>query len=408
MVEWNPRKQCARRALVVLATASAALAFAAPAMADNATCSYGAGTATVAVTPGDNFAPSIVRDAAGEIRILDSDGSSDCGAATVTNTDTVVINNVDPAQPLVTPIYLKFREPFAPGASDEPGSSDEIEFEANLGPGGTLGLDVTFSTSDPGVPFDVAVGANQINLNASETEGIDADVTMNGVTEIYFNPGAFDDRFVASGGAGTPAEPTPVPIFGGGGFGGNDFIVGGNGGDRLFGADGDDFVDGGAGDDLIEGEVLTHLSPAGNDVLLGGPGNDQLSGYDGADYIDGGPGNDRVYGDDFHVPLAGAADVMIGGDGNDIIQGQAGDDSASGGAGVDQILGGLGNEIAAGGPGKDKVKGEDGDDTLKGNGGKDRLGGGAGNDAHRGGTGVDRCQGGPGADTFNSCEHKSG
>lgn len=359
-----------------------------PALADDATCSYGAGTVTVNATPADNFAPSIFREAGGAIRITDSDtGLVTCGAATVTNTDTVVINNTSSVQALFGPIYIKFREPFAPGATDEPGSSDEIEFEANFGPGGTLGLDVTFSTSDPGVPFNVAVGANQVNLNAAEADGIDADVTMNGVTEIYFNPGAFDDSFVASGGAGTPAEPTPVPIFGGGGFGGNDFIVGGNGGDRLFGGDGDDYVDGGGGDDSVEGEALTHPSPAGADTLLGGPGNDQLSGYDGPDYIDGGPGDDRIYGDDFHFPLAGAADVLIGGEGNDLIEGEAGDDSASGGPGTDQILGGLGNEAAAGGPGKDKVKGEDGDDALKGNGGKDRLAGGPGNDSHKGGPG---------------------
>jgi Ca2+-binding RTX toxin-like protein len=381
-------------ACLVLATSAG------PASADDATCSYDALTKTVTVsaTPAINFAPSIFRDGAGVIRVVDADtGTTSCGG-TVANTDTVVINNTSATQALTGPFYIKFREPFAPGATDEPGSSDEIEFEANFGPGGPLGVDVTFTTSDPGVPMNVSLGANQINLNADEADGVDAEVTMNGVTEVQVYPGAFDDRIIASGGTGTPEEPTALPIFACGGFGGNDQIIGGNGNDRLCGVDGDDYLD---------GEVLTQPSPAGADVILGGPGNDTLQGYDGPDLIDGGPGDDHVEGDDFHTPTLGAPDILLGGEGDDGLSGFAADDTFFGGPGKDNVKGGLGNDLVDAGGGKDRVEGEDGNDRMKGKRGGDRLRGGPGNDRHNGGSGFDRCNGGPGADAFTSCELKT-
>ncbi len=251
------------------------------ATANSTTCSFAAPTVTVDVAASNDFAPSILRTGPGDILVADSDGSVDCGAATVNNTDTIVINK--PATFAGLDItYISVRTPFTGGATNEPGSSDEIEFVVNFPAGGDLSIDPRVSTSDTGVPLDVALGGNQINLNANEADGVDADVTVNGPATVTFVPATFDDRVIGSGGAGTPAEPFTNRISIRSGLaGGNDTFVGGSADDDLRGLDGDDLIDGGAGDDFIAGDLTVVPAATGNDTLIGGEGDDQVEGQHG-------------------------------------------------------------------------------------------------------------------------------
>lgn len=372
-----------------------------PAAADDATCSYSPSSRTITVTvmPGENFAPSLLPDGSGNLLISDADGTGGSCGGTVDNTDTVVINNSSTTQPLVFPFYLGLREPLGPGFSNESGSSDEIEFVVDFGPGGKLGLQSAYSTTDPGTgPVYVTIGADQINLNAGEQDGIDADVTLTGVTEVQVYTGAFDDRIIGSGGSGTPATPTSIPIFASPGFDGSDTIIGGDGADRLFGQEGADYIDGAAGDDVVQGGGGNYPDLDLGDILFGGLGKDTMDGHAGDDTIDAGAGNDFVgggLGNDFIDARAG----------KDRVGGGEGDDRLKGRGGRDNLRGELGNDFLNAGAGKDKAKGNVGKDVLRGRGGPDLLAGGPGNDRHFGGAGDDHCPGGPGSDTFHSCEH---
>ena len=389
------------RSIALIATLLGALLAAAPAAADDATCSYTGATRTVSVviTPNANSVPTLDRDAAGNIRVLDAEaGLVPCGG-TVSDTDTIVITNASTTVP-VNVFYVNFKLPLAPGFTDEPGSSDEIELAVDFGPaGGRVGLDVTYSTSDPGVSMNIAMGGNVVNLNASEADGVDADLTLSNVTSLIIYGSHFNDSIVGSGGTGTPAVPFQLPfeasadlgddlIVGGDGNDGrligddgNDTIFGGNGNDTIWPGDGDDVVDAGAGDDLVtdlvgpSGSVPTN----GDDRILGGPGNDTVHALDGADVILGGPGNDTIWPG-------------------------LGDDRAVGGPGRDRLRESDGDDVAVGGGGKDWVEGGAGRDRLRGGGGPDRLMGGTGNDRLHGGPSRDRCDGGPGNDQFVSCE----
>ncbi len=360
----------------------ALLALPSPVAANSTTCSFAAATVTVDVTASDDFAPSILRTGAGDILVADSDGSVDCGAATVNNTDTIVINKANTIANLdIT--YINIRTPFTGGLTNEPGNSDEIEFVANFPAGGNLSIDSRVSTSDTGVPVDIALGGNEINLNANEADGIDADLIVNGAVLLTVVPATFDDRVIGSGGVGTPATPfTNGMEVCGGLLGGNDTFVGGSANDHLCGLDGNDFIDGAGGDDRLQGDLSVVPAAVGDDVLIGGAGNDNVDGDAGDDQIDNGPGKDSARG----------------GDGNDSIRAGAGRDYGSGAAGNDVIVGDGGRDLLFGGDGEDRLSGKKGRDRIKGE---------AGNDRHSGGPGRDNCLGGPGADLFFSCELQS-
>ena len=49
------------------------------------------------------------------------------------------------------------------GATNEPGSSDEIEFVVKFPAGGDLSIDPRVSTSDTGVPLDVALASGEVD-----------------------------------------------------------------------------------------------------------------------------------------------------------------------------------------------------------------------------------------------------
>ena len=124
------------------------------------------------------------------------------------------------------------------------------------------------------------------NLNADETEDIDADLTTSGACvqpEVTAGDGA--DVISAAGGLGT-GDPSWIAVFFNGGLG-NDVLTGGRSNDALLGGAGADRIVGGDGDDirLFGGD--------GRDVLIGGDGNDKLNGGGGHDVCKGGPGTDR-------------------------------------------------------------------------------------------------------------------
>lgn len=314
---------------VVAALLGCSLLWAAPTplSADDATCSYNPGTriVTVGVVDTDDAVSHLFIDSGGGIH---ADAQA-CGMGTVTNTDTIVLNDTTPGTGGVF-IYL-VGGPWGPGFTNEPGSSDEIEFEVNFGTnpkfhGDVLGLDL-FQT--PATPHHVAFGANQINLNAEETDGIDADLVLSGVEGVIAFGADLGDVFDGSGGTGTPDTPTPLRL-------------------DISSLGGNDLVIGGANVDGLNGQL-------GNDIVLGGGNFDEVSGGDGDDVVDGGRGLDGVRGDPGDDVIRGGPgrDFMKGGSGDDAMKGQAGRDKLSGHAGKDALNGGPNDDRCIGGPGKD-------------------------------------------------------
>jgi Ca2+-binding RTX toxin-like protein len=311
-----------------------ALASTPAASADQASCAYTAAThtATITLTPGQRIATTVFASPAGQIfagSFGDGGNIVPCAGAAVGNTDTIVANNSSPAQPLNSIFYigqLVSDGPRSPGFTNEPGSSDEIEFQINFGPGGSLGI-----KNLPDEVLDIALGGNQINLNRFEADGIDADVTITGpVLRTLLYRSSTDDHITAAGGSGTPSQSFDFPIESPGGV---DFNAFGN--DTLIGSD--------------HADILTGTS--GNDLLSGGAGKDAITGDIGADTLFGGAGRDRV----------------LGGVGKDLIFGNGGKDKLLGGTAKDKILGGLGNDTLLGEQGIDALNGQAGSkDRCKG------------------------------------------
>jgi Ca2+-binding RTX toxin-like protein len=332
------------RALRATTTAACVLTFAlATATAADAdiSCSYDASTRTVSaqvVSPSSGFGQGISRS--GD-QIVTFSPLMPCGAATVHNTDLIVLTD-GPDSLFTVNDAPQIATDLAPGFTDEPGSSDEIEIAVDLG----LGEDMaTFGVPTVGgvPPLDITLGMSGsqavANLNAGEVDGIDADVTLTGVEEVASGFGP-SNAIRGDGSAGAGGQPFGARLV-------------------LSGADGDDTLIGGAGKDVFYGN-------GGNDLL------DSAGGNDGT--LDGGPGNDLVRGGD--------------GDDKQAISGGDGDDLVSGGPGGERTLdGGPGNDRVRGGAGRDRLFGDEGDDALDGGAGKH-----------------DKCDGGPGHDRVSACE----
>ncbi|MGH3037173.1 MAG: calcium-binding protein [Gaiellaceae bacterium] len=278
--------------MLVLSGLCAALALALPALARAESCVYDPGTATVSasITPGGTAVVDVV---GGVIRF--GAVPTPCGAATVTNTDSIsVTGNAGTTEALTLDQRTGL---LGPGATAE-FNIPEIEIDTALG-------DVTdtvafFLTS--GNDF-VAAGQNGFALN---TDG-DLDVTFspgNHRLEVYALEG---DDYVNGRGEGGAGLRFLGPMV----------------------------IDGGPGSDwLLRGG-------AQGDVLTGGPGNDRLEGQDGADVIDGGSGDDYVSGGDH-------ADDLTGGPGSDTFAASGGDDDifAEDGEADGPINGGPGFDVA--------------------------------------------------------------
>jgi hypothetical protein len=117
-----------------------------PSAAHAATCTFDWSTATVSVSVGTET--TMLSVSGGNLM---ADGSQ-CGTATVTNTDTIDVS----ATGGTLVIDLSGR-PFAPGQKAESSGQSEIEFTGNLG-SGILRID-----GSPG-PDTIAAGTDGVNL----------------------------------------------------------------------------------------------------------------------------------------------------------------------------------------------------------------------------------------------------
>jgi Ca2+-binding RTX toxin-like protein len=390
--------------------------------ASAATCTYDGVTDTATVTVGNGESATIARNA--DAITVDGDA---CDAATVANTDTIVVT----ATGIPTQITIDLSGgPFAPGATAEGGGSSEIEFTFDIA-AGTPTLRVAGSASAD----EIVAGDGGINLNAAEANG-DADVLITGSPTIVIAGRGEDDVLSVAGGSGTGQPIAGARVFGNAAA------------DRLVGATGGSAFNGGDGRDRLDYRAARRLTPAdlgegrvdhrggGTDTvtevenLTGSPGDDRIIGDGGANELRGMGGDDRLAG-------AGRADELHGGGGRDVasyrratnavtvnlgngtaegtgsdtlidienvdgsmfgdlIHGDGSRNRIDGRAGPDDIYGHSGADFILGAVGNDLIFGQNGNDVIRGSDGKDQLNGGAGNDL---------CKGGNDPDSFVFCEN---
>ena len=190
-------------------------------------------------------------------------------AATVYNTRVVRITGSDGEQSVNLDLT---GGDLAPGFGDEPGTSDELEVVLKLG----SGTDVVHVTAGD-TASDVRAGSkrdgsSQLNLNAAEGSGVDADVTMRSVESVVFHGGLVNDRFIGTGGVGTGKMLVARAVLIDD-MGGNDMLVGGRRNDSI----------------------TDHTSVVDSDTLRGGPGDDVIYVYGPdttGDLVDAGRGTD--------------------------------------------------------------------------------------------------------------------
>lgn len=403
----------------------------------SAQCQLASGTLTLSLESGDIAVLS--RSASSEISI----NGYPCGAATMTNTRSVVVEEASAGDQIFVVDYLGGI--FATGRSGTPGldvdlggdSGDSLRIRGQL-------------TND-----DMVLGTDGITVNTDSN----LDIVYAGVSSVYISLGPGNDHFSA---AGSPtsggALTSSVTVYG---DEGNDTLRGGDGDDLLYGgagndtfdcgdsADGADDMSGGGGLDTVSyarrtssvavtvDDVADDGAPSEGDnvstdieVVTGGLGDDTLTGGAGAETLNGGPG----------------ADTIDGGLGDDVLNGGPGDDVFDCGTstdGADVISGGLGVDTADysgrtatlaislnnnagdgeedegdnvksdvenvyGGSVRDTIVGSSSDNVLEGRDGDDEIHGGGGHDTIRGGDGDDALYGDAGNDTFDEDDHSNG
>ena len=287
-------------------------------------CSYQSASRTIDVGLSNGDGTTRIEVASdGRIRV----GPSKCGAASVTNTDTINVEGTDGPDH----VDISLRD----------GPFTGIVFHLALAGGrdqlrvfGTVGND------------RMIVGAAGLDLDALTHPG--PDVTLGGVESVLLNGLAGKDVLSGQGGAGSGA-PTKIPL-------------------NLIGAGGNDHLTGGAGPDILSGNDNT-------DVLDGKGGNDLLFGNKGSDTIRGGQGFDATFYQGRSTP------VIVTEDGRPNDGGPSSGERDNVSADVEKIVGGNAGDRLIGGPGPN---------VLIGGPGNDYLNGGGGNNSCNGGPGVDR------------------
>jgi hypothetical protein len=339
--------------LVALAAAFALFAAAGASPAHAAvTCSFSSGALTIqSSAPIDDA--RIVRSG-DNIVVTKGQNAVSCGAqATVHNTHVIAHADNSGGESYFT-IDLR-GGPFSPGETDEPGTSDEIDIQAQMGDGPG---DRLYVWGGPGDDFwragrtDQGVGVNlnaELESGAGETPNSDVDLRDNELMVLL--PGDGNDRVLASGGPEFDGPlPTRVEINGGEG---DDQLAGGNGRDHFFDGPGNDRVNGGADND----SVGDYGPVTGDDVFEGGPGSDEIYWGDlSADMrVDlrisgrqdtGAGGRDVVTGFE-SASTSNGNDVLIGTDGDNDLSTGDGDDLVAGLGGADRIDAGDGNDTAS-------------------------------------------------------------
>ena len=219
-------------------------------------------SATLTITV-NGISAVVTRTGPGQIRL----NNVSCVGATVTSTDSIVVNGGD----LVDPVTVTGN--FAPGLTPEELGNSEIEWTFNMGAGND---NVRINFND--VPSTVIFTAGGIDL---ANDG-DEDMITAGIEKLRIYTSTGDDTIDASaylGGA--------VLLWG---LAGSDTIYGGPGLDTLYGQAGHDVLYGGEGGDTL-------IGGAGDDLYYGEGGNDKFrqdTGPDGNDTFDGGIGIDTV------------------------------------------------------------------------------------------------------------------
>lgn len=235
----------------------------------SATCDYNAASHKVTVDMDGSIAALLVRDGAGHIKVNEVWCDQ---AATVTNTDSIEVTGDLSDQTLIIDLANKG---FRPGRTNEAGKSDEIELSINLEAGG--GDSIVIQGTDAVQKIDLGetvsqfVTVRKVNLNAAESTGIDADVSITNAEIFIISAAGGNDVVRARGKAGTGPHPLSMRAFIYGGNG-NDKLKGGSANDNLYGEAGVDVVWGFEGDDWMP---LT--DGAGGDIGHGGPGMDTCS-----------------------------------------------------------------------------------------------------------------------------------
>ncbi|HYH57631.1 MAG TPA: calcium-binding protein [Thermoleophilaceae bacterium] len=391
------------------------------AVAQSVTCSHEnvVDELTIESTP---FPFTVVVDGQNiEVRVSGTDQACSGSQATVHNTTRVVGGDGS----IEATIDLR-GGPFAPGAVNEAGFSDEVEFDLDVG---------TVKIEGKEGPDLIRIGTGGVNLNPSGEGGkqgpYDPDVLLSPAGTLRIEGNTGDDTVSGIGGLGTGSEAASG--FSAAGDDGTDLLEGGAGSDSLSGGvvggsdtlrgrGGDDnffrypaIVEGGAGSDTFFAQSamtldLTDSGPQDTGAgivtftaienLEGSPEPDTLKGDSGANRLHGGPGDDTVLG-------GGGADTVFGGWGSDVVDGGTGDDALDGGrenngpmpgdvdtvsyasapagvvvdlaVGVPQDTGGAGNDTITrfanltGSPFGDTLRGTDGPDRVDALGGVDNV-----------------------------------
>src|SRR5262245_7484330 len=368
-------------------------------------------------------------------------GATQCGIATVNNTDGV---NVDAATSIGFFVIDLSGGQLAPGETPEASGTSEIEINAT---------DSLFFTSIRVIGTDgndnivwgaggntIVDGTGAINLNGDN----DADVTFDEFIDYEQFGGDGDDNLSFAGGSGTGVTADDA---------GSNFMGGDDGNDTLTGMDDDnDTMDGGEGNDVLSGLGSSDtVNDTGvvqfgdgftcatdeNDILNGGEGDDSLDGGDGSDLIAGDngfddesggdcndvcdEGNGPNGGDSFHGNSNEPVDLHCGPSQGDVVDYHQRNsdlfvdiffggfnDGEIGAAEGDRVGGGI--EAVLGGTGNDEIIGTGFDQFLAGDGGNDTLDGAGGNDCIQGGAGDDDLNGGGGTthDTVDYSDSAAG
>lgn len=342
------------------------------------------------------------------------DGAA-CPGATVDSVDTIVAGIRGTSMTTATTLVIDLSGgPLAPGFTDEPGGSDEIELERtphDIDGVGRLADYGRLIVRGTGADERMTAGQLYANLDATETDGIDGDAYLPQFVVLEGRGG--DDVLTGAGGDGTGPYSHDVELDGGPGA---DRLTGGSGTDTLNGGEGDDIANGGGsfdrliggpGDDALTGGVSDRTADtfdggAGADVFTGEPtykGGDSLS-YAGdpsgvvvdlaAGVATDGHGDVDTFTNAFGVTGSAHDDRLVArATGGGSLGGGAGDDTLIGGAGDDWIGGDDGDDVLQGGDGGDRLTGLAGDDVLDAGPGDDELLGGRDDDSHDGGAGRD-------------------
>jgi Ca2+-binding RTX toxin-like protein len=371
--------------------AAQAVVLAGPASASSM-CTFDPGTATVTISVSGGGGVFVRRD--DDAIATDHE---DCPGATITNTDTIVVQVTDLSAAGVT---ILLDEPLAPGKTDEGDGSSEIEIAVHLTNTSSQVL-VAGSTGNDSIAAgeDHTSSEQLVNLNADEAIP-DVDVTVDqadlGYGRLALDGFEGDDRLSLA-----PASWNDGGLRNGIATGGegDDTIVCGLGENALLGAEGTDTIECSSSQELsfaLEWGVGTQGScpcgsdtlssfergvggdendtmygTAGNDELHGGGGNDVLIGTPGWDLLDGGSEDTATGGDEIAFPSATGIRVDLGagvarGEGHDSL---VDIEMVSGSQGDDRLTGTDGDDILAGEAGNDVFVATAGDDTYLG----DRL-----------------------------------